>query len=161
MYTIYQSIYEKKREELEQKAEELIMAQTHIMSTDGICTCCQLPNHPLNNNIPEQRLNRLQERLNKMQAFASTSTATIQASAKAATKDMLEKNRQDFNQHAITTRSVIARAEENHKHGNAETIKKHKILLEGNMETLNQKRTEILILVDQKVQQQENRLRLT
>ena len=50
----------KKREELEQKAEELIIAQTQIMSPDGTCTCCQLPDHPLNNNdITEQRLNQV------------------------------------------------------------------------------------------------------
>ena len=124
-----------------------------IMSPDGTCTCCQLPDHPLNNNdITEQRLNQVQERLNKMQTFASASTATIQVSAKAATKDTLEKNRQDFNQRATITRSAIARAEENHKRDNAETIKKHTTLPEGNMATFSQEQTEILNSVDQKVQ---------
>ena len=131
------------------------MAQTEIMSQDGTCTCYQLPDHPLNNNNnnTKQRLNQVQERLNKMQTFASASTATIQALAKAATKDMIEKNRQDFNQRATITRSAIARAEENHKRDNAETIKKHTTLLEGNMATISLKRTEILNSVDRKVQQ--------
>ena len=74
---------------------------------------------------------------------------------------MLEKNRQDFNQRATITRSAIARAEENHKQDNAETIQMHTTLLEGNMATFNQKKTEILNTVDQKVQQQENRLQRT
>ena len=37
---------------------------------------------------------------------------------------MLETNRQDFNQRASITRSACARAEENHKQENAETIEK-------------------------------------
>ena len=74
---------------------------------------------------------------------------------------MLETNRQDFNQRASITRSACARAEENHKRENAETVEKQKILLEENMAEFSLKQTKILNSVDKKIQQQENKLRLS